>query len=301
MEERNKTIFQMNADNRLYTLSTSLLKDKINLSCTDQNGKIYENSFTLPELLRISRYFQPNHTLEQIQLYLNGIIEKQKIGINQTYQALSINFFLINNDQITIPLLKRIEINYCPEFNENVLNKNLIQPIVTSKNKNLEEENKQLKEKINRMKQNHKDEVNKLKKEIEKLKLDLLKANQVINNDDYEIKKLKEKNMNLENQLNLRENRIKDLENKIYRKPKYDMNDIMVINFISTDSTVIEGIKCLSSDIFAEVEERLYKKYDDLRNTNNMFTANAKPILRFKKLSENNIHDGDKIQLFKLE
>ena len=34
-----------------------------------------------------------------------------------------------------------------------------------------------------------------------------------------------------------------------------------------------------------------------------MFTVNAKPILRFKKICENNIKDGDiiQIQLFKLE
>ena len=75
----------------------------------------------------------------------------------------------------------------------------------------------------------------------------------------------------------------------------------MVITFISQDSSVNEGMKCLSTDIFAEVEEKLYKKYDNLRNTNNMFTANAKPVLRFKTLSQNNIKDGDILQLFKLE
>ena len=75
----------------------------------------------------------------------------------------------------------------------------------------------------------------------------------------------------------------------------------MVINFISIDSTVHYGIKCLPTDIFAEIEEKLYKKYDNLRETNNMFTVNAKPILRFKKIKENNIKDGDIIQLFKLE
>jgi hypothetical protein len=70
---------------------------------------------------------------------------------------------------------------------------------------------------------------------------------------------------------------------------------------MSMDGSVHYEIKCLPNDIFAEVEERLYKKYEDLRNTNNMFTANAKPVLRFKKLCENNIKDGDIIQLFKLE
>ena len=73
----------------------------------------------------------------------------------------------------------------------------------------------------------------------------------------------------------------------------------MVINFVSTD--IHYGIKCLPNDIFAEIEEKLYKKFDDLRDTNNMFTVNARPILRFKKLSENNIKDGELIQLFKLE
>ena len=177
------------------------------------------------------------------------------------------------------------------------------------KNKKLEEENRQLKEKLNIINQNYTNE-------IEKLKSDLLKANKIIsnfqnnqlinNNDSNETKKLKEENMNLKYQLILKENEIKDLQNKIQNniiinQPKYNMNEIIVITFISTDSSVVEGIKCLPSDVFAEVEEKLYKKYDELRNTNNMFTVNAKPVLRFKKISENNIKDGDKIQLFKLE
>ena len=82
-------------------------------------------------------------------------------------------------------------------------------------------------------------------------------------------------------------------------KPKYDINDIIVVNFSSFD--VNYGIKCLANDIFAEVEEKLYKIYNNLRETNNMFTVNAKPILRFKKIKENNIKDGDIIQLIKLE
>ena len=79
------------------------------------------------------------------------------------------------------------------------------------------------------------------------------------------------------------------------------MNDIIVITFISQDSSVYLGIKCLETDIFAEVEEKLYQKFDELRNTNNMFTVNDKPILRFKKIFENKIKDGDIIQLSKLE
>jgi len=144
---------------------------------------------------------------------------------------------------------------------------------------------------------NLKAKIETLKSENEKLKNDLIKANDIILN-------YQNKQMNLENQLNLKEKMILDLINKINNNPeriKYDLNDIMVVNFVSNDNNIQEGIKCLKSDIFADVEEKLYKKYEHLRNTNNFFTVNALPILRFKKLSENRIKDGDKIQLFKME
>ena len=166
-----------------------------------------------------------------------------------------------------------------------------------------------------------KNELNKYKKENEELKLkldishkennilkeDLIKANKIISNiqNNNEINKLRDELNKLKYELNIKENEIKDLNNKlknsIQKEMKVDYNDIMVINFISGDFSVNCGIKCLPTDIFAEVEEKLYKRFDNLRNTNNMFMANAKPILRFKKICENNIKDGDVLQLHKLE
>ena len=75
----------------------------------------------------------------------------------------------------------------------------------------------------------------------------------------------------------------------------------MVINFVSTDCSIQEGINCLETDTFAEVEERLYQKYDEFRDTNNSFTFNGRTILRFKNLKENNIKNGDKVILLKIE
>jgi hypothetical protein len=93
----------------------------------------------------------------------------------------------------------------------------------------------------------------------------------------------------------------KDCENGQARRYEKAIDDIIAITFQASDSSVNYGMKCLKDETFAEVEEKLYKKYNDLRNTNNMFTANAKPILRFKTINENNIKDGDIIQLFRLE
>ena len=49
---------------------------------------------------------------------------------------------------------------------------------------------------------------------------------------------------------------------------------------------------CLSSNTFAEVEEKLYKKFPVYRNTNNNFIANGNVVLRFKTVGENNIGNG---------
>ena len=80
-----------------------------------------------------------------------------------------------------------------------------------------------------------------------------------------------------------------------------DFNKIMVVNFISMDQKIDCGIKCLETDTFAEVEEKLYHKYNEYRDTNNNFISNGKLVLRFKKICENGIKDGDKVQLINIE
>ena len=159
----------------------------------------------------------------------------------------------------------------------------------------------------NNLKQN----LEKYEKENKKLNEELIKANKIISNllinqvNSNELQKLRDENNNLKLQINSKDKEIQELKNIIKNNKievkNVNFEDIMVINFISQDSSVHYGIKCLPNDIFAEIEEKLYKKYDNLRETNNTFMANARPVLRFKKLNENNIHDGDIIQLFQLE
>ena len=154
----------------------------------------------------------------------------------------------------------------------------------------------------------------KYKNENKSLKNDRLKLNKIIwkqqknqnkTSNNKEIKILQDENKNLRAQLNSKENEIIKMKLQIKKNTKekelIDINDIMVINFISTDSSIHCGIKCLPTYTFAKVEEELYQFYDDLRNTNNIFTVNAKPILRFKSINENNIHNEDIVQLIKVE
>ena len=184
------------------------------------------------------------------------------------------------------------------------------------KNPSSFEGNLRLKVSPHKNNQNEKNEINKMKKEIEslkseneKLKDELSKANKIIsrlqNNqvDANENKSLKEENMNLKYQLNLQFEEICIMKSKMDKKntEKVNINDVIVVNFISVDSAIHCGIKCLLNETFAEVEEKLYKRYDNYRNTNNTFIANAKPVLRFKTILENGIKDGDNIQLYVIE
>ena len=140
----------------------------------------------------------------------------------------------------------------------------------------------------------------------------MVKAKKIIENlqnnkkENSNIKILEDENKKLKKKLYLKDNELNEMKlkiknNKNNKNKLISFDDVMVINFESTDSSIHEGINCLQTDTFAEVEERLYQKYDEFRNTNNMFTFNGRTILRFKNLKENNIRNGDKVILIKIE
>ena len=122
-------------------------------------------------------------------------------------------------------------------------------------------------------------------------------------NLNNEINKLRNMNEVLINQISLKDNEINNLklklENNYASKSNVPMKDIMVINFVTGDGKIMNcGIKCLPDETFAEVEEKLYKIYDEYRNTNsNYFIYGGRTILRFKKVKENKIKNGAVIQL----
>ncbi len=105
----------------------------------------------------------------------------------------------------------------------------------------------------------------------------------------------------LKNENEKKEKEINDLKKELINKGNIkqyvDYNNIIVVHFISGDGQVNQGIKCLKTDTFAEVEEKLYKIYNEYRETNNIFLSSGSVVLRFKTIDENKIKDGDKIQL----
>ena len=177
--------------------------------------------------------------------------------------------------------------------NFNQMNNNMnVQPMNYMNNKlmnelnNYKNENKKLKEQINNLQQ-----------KINILNDNLANANQNIINLQQQLFNYNNKVNNLKLQLKDKEREINDLKKNKSKDGYVNYKNIMVVHFNSGDGKIDNGIKCLPTETFAEVEEKLYKIYDEYRETNNIFLAKGNVIKRFKKMSENNIQNGDKIQL----
>ena len=168
-----------------------------------------------------------------------------------------------------------------------------------SNNSNIE--NNKLIDELNKYRKENeemKNTINELKNENKKLNNELIKAQKIISN----FKNNNQQNININNLNEIIKNKdieINNLKLQIQNKNNnfVNFNDIIIVHFISTDQKINCPINCLKTDTFAEVEEKLYQKYEEYRETNNNFIAKGRVILRFKKICENNIENGDKVQL----
>ena len=177
---------------------------------------------------------------------------------------------------------------------------------------NENEKTKKLKEELNHYKSEYDDlkkvynllkqKYDKLKDENDKLNIELNKSKNIISNLEDKTKKnlnainnLKNINLQKEDEINNLKLKIKNIDT--FNKTSFNKDEILYVHFISSDQNINCPIKCLNTDTFAEVEERLYQKYQEFRETNNKFISKEKTVMRFKTIIENSINDGDKIEL----
>ena len=144
------------------------------------------------------------------------------------------------------------------------------------------------KEKIDRLNEGLRREKN-LNRQLREKNEEYLK---LINDKEIEINTLK---------INLSKKDELIIQNKEAKTENFTtkVNDIITINFESGE--IRHEIKCSPTDIFTDVEEKLYKIDNNLRDTNNDFIVNEKQVIKFKTISENNIKDGDKVMISKFE
>ena len=76
---------------------------------------------------------------------------------------------------------------------------------------------------------------------------------------------------------------------------------IISIIFISIDQKILYSIICKNTDKFTRLENILYDKYPEYKDTENYFIFNGKKINRFNTIDENNISNNSIITLYKFE
>ena len=172
-------------------------------------------------------------------------------------------------------------------------------------NSNLANENNKLKEALTYYKRENerlKEKINKLTVDNNKLNNELIKSNKIISN--YQNNNQSKDNNSyayLIEMIKAKDKEINDLKQQLQNignnKKSVHYDDIIFVHFISLDQKINCPIKCLKTDTFAEVEEQLYQQYEAYRETNNNFITKGKIVLRFKKICENGIQNGDKVQL----
>ena len=279
-------IFQNNGLNKIISLGPSFKVDNIIINLHKINGIIVNDSKINKNIVNQSnnRMIQGNQNIIPFPKDKNKYLSNSVL-INESNYGNQISCHLINtNNKIKSTNEENPKINI-PNFN--------IKP-----NDFSNDENKKL---INELKY-YKEENEKLKEENNKLKSDNNKLNNELNKAKNNISSYQQKIKEINNEMNKLKNIVKEKDKEIYdlkiKSGLYvDYSKIMVVNFISLDYDINCGINCLETETFAEVEEKLYKQYEQCRDTNNAFLSGGNMIKRFKKISENKIKNGDKIQL----
>jgi len=160
-------------------------------------------------------------------------------------------------------------------YNYNDFLENTLDNDITSLKKQLEKQNKTIEDQ---------------KKEIEKLQKELQDKSNTIKNNNITISNNYKLIQKYENTINKANNELNN-PNPNASSNSANRND-MKVKFISEDNKVDCSIECAKNNIFAEVEEKLYRKYPEYRETNNNFSSESRTVLRFKTIAENNIGLG---------
>ena len=147
----------------------------------------------------------------------------------------------------------------------------------------IQKEKNELKKRLN-------EEMNKNSKlsiENEKLRKKLENANIKIES----LEKLKKKQIGLNNDDNQSEYLITSLN---------PGDKLLAVNFVSMGNQDIGhyNLICKNTDLFINLEERLYKDFPKFKDYNTFFSVNGKGVKRFKSIGDNNIKNNDVISIF---
>ena len=158
----------------------------------------------------------------------------------------------------------------------------------------------------NTSKNHFKDEIdknNQLANEYNKLKNENKTLKNKIDDLNYTINKYNQMTIKLKNDCDIMRDQLsklsKDACTSFNETCDVNWKEVLAVNFISHDQRISNySIVCKKTDLFVELEEKLYNEYPEFKDYLTYCLAHGQPILRFKTLEENNIRNNDKIIVF---
>ena len=123
-------------------------------------------------------------------------------------------------------------------------------------------------------------------------KEEFLKKNEQLKIEYNKIKeKLNKMNLESKEQIRKKEKIIKEYELKISQFPfEFSPGEkIISIIFISSDQNIISSFICKNTDSFKVLENKLYEKYSEYKDLDNIYILNGRKINKNKSLDENKI------------
>ena len=255
-------------EDHLNKISKDLLNYLKNLQLYENTEPIIDQSFT--ELGTIIKVIQSR--MKRTQTFNN----KKK------YNTKNFNNFRNNNNYD--------KNNFFTEANDNNNNYNNDNDI------NIKEENNRLKmELMNEKEKNRKleNELNKIKTELNNLQLYMIqnKSLKINSIDDYKT---------LSTQISEKDSKIKELKDKLNRYP-FDLKEgekLMTIQFYYAKYNFYYTMFCKNTDIFNNIEKKIYENKIDYYNPDNLYMTNGIIIDKYKSLKDNNINNNDQILIY---
>ena len=107
--ESNKNTYQLKQGEKEYIFSTSLIRDLIRMTCKNTRGENFTRQFTLDEFNTLDEVFSTLKTPFQVINFIDEIISREKVGVNEEDACVKIIIYLKNKGiihQIEIPLDK---------------------------------------------------------------------------------------------------------------------------------------------------------------------------------------------------
>ena len=195
----------------------------------------------------------------------------------------------INNSKDMRPVIQiNLNINEFPITNYILKEKN-------KSNKDIDIDKVYIFEKPNNMNQINNNMINNNNR-LERLLKEEKSENDELNKKISELENILNEQINKNSQLT---KKVKELEAKLSRYPfeLLEGEKIISVIFYSVSFKIHTSLICKNTDLFVNVEIKLYEEYPNARRNNNYFTVNGRRIDKYKSLKENNIKENDVILL----